>query len=199
LAAYFVALRTARKMSQAQAGQRGEPLGLTYQAIRGLEKGETRHISPSQLRAMATLYRADYAQIVSAVTRHVYGAKLGPSEVDSTALSLLETQLQVERERRVAAEAQLAVIESTFIDAREREDHTESAGTGTAEGGPSRNEDVTTAGGDKAVGEPIQRLIDRVSKVASSLLMYLKEAERAIALEPNSPNPNKRPGPRQSA
>jgi transcriptional regulator with XRE-family HTH domain len=75
LAKFFKALRAAHNLNQRQAGQLAERRGLdlTYEVIRGLERGGVRRIDQTTLRAIASLYRLPYETIAAEVIQHVYG------------------------------------------------------------------------------------------------------------------------------
>lgn len=75
--AYLATLRKdARIAGQRQAARialnRGIE-GLPASKILELERGQREHVAPDTLRALATLYRADYADLVRAHAQMVYG------------------------------------------------------------------------------------------------------------------------------
>lgn len=74
LGKYFTALRLGRKWKQAQAANMAVRRGisLSYQALRGLESGETRNPSPDVLKAVAKLYERPYAEVVAEVVKHAF-------------------------------------------------------------------------------------------------------------------------------
>lgn len=82
LGKYFEGLREQRHWKQSQAADiaRRRKLPLSYQALRGLEDGQTKHPTPAALKAAAALYEVPYAEIIAEVVRHAYDVDFAVSD-----------------------------------------------------------------------------------------------------------------------
>lgn len=90
LGKYFEGLRVQRGWNQSQAADiaKRRKLPLSYQALRGLEDGQTKHPTPAALKALGALYDVPYPEVVAAVIRDAYDVEFSVS--GGTALSLEE-------------------------------------------------------------------------------------------------------------
>ena len=75
LSKFFTRLRETHDYSQRQLADLAERRGLdlTYNTIRGLERGGTKHIEQASLRALAKIYSVPYEVIAAEVIQHIYG------------------------------------------------------------------------------------------------------------------------------
>lgn len=109
---YFHSLQTTKtRLNQLDFPRRAADKGfnaISYNRLRGLERGETRAIAPELLRQLAKFLDVDYGILVATVVQHIYGVELSAGSVaERRHIDDLTKQLGEAVQRRQEAEVQL--------------------------------------------------------------------------------------------
>jgi transcriptional regulator with XRE-family HTH domain len=106
---YFVALREARGWGQSHAADlaaRRRLGGISYQTLRGIEEGTTKHIDPETLRALAALYDRPYEEVATRYVALRYGRDLLSQVAEQEMRHADQARARVVELERRLAEAQ---------------------------------------------------------------------------------------------